>query len=136
MRKRYMYLYLERGLRVSARRERRLRQSNTHSARVIRESRRKAQMGKARTAKTPNMRLREQREQRQLTQAALAEKLGVSTLTVGRGERGEAVPTPYALKKLCTLLEATPQALGFEQDKEKEAGALEPAEGEQPPQQA
>ncbi len=76
-------------------------------------------MGKARTAKTPNMRLREQREQRQLTQAALAEKLGVSTLTVGRWERGEAVPTPYALKKLCTLLEATPQALGFPPEEEK-----------------
>ncbi len=88
-------------------------------------------MGRARG---PNIQLRERRERYQLTQAALAEKIGVNTLTVGRWERGEAVPTAYALKKLCTLLEATPQTLGFEQD--QEAGALEPAEVEQPSQQA
>ncbi|HLG62352.1 MAG TPA: helix-turn-helix domain-containing protein [Ktedonosporobacter sp.] len=75
-------------------------------------------MGKART---PNMQLRQRREELHLTQAELADRLGVSTLTVGRWERGEVVPTPYALRKLCTILEATPQALGFSQ--EEEAGA-------------
>src|SRR5579884_2274096 len=70
--------------------------------------------------RTPNIQLREHREQHHLTQAALAERLGVSTLTVGRWERGEAVPTPYALRKLCTLLEATSQDLGFSEDEEEE----------------
>lgn len=70
-------------------------------------------MGKVRT---PNIQLREHREQHHLTQATLAEMLGVSTLTVGRWERGEAFPTPYALKKLCTILEADAEALGFSQE--------------------
>jgi transcriptional regulator with XRE-family HTH domain len=73
-----------------------------------------------RNARIPNIQLREHREQHHLTQAALAEQLGVSTLTVGRWERGEAVPTPYALRKLCMLLEATPQDLGFSEDEEEE----------------
>jgi putative transcriptional regulator len=72
----------------------------------------------------PNVRLREQREQRYLTQAELAEKIGVSEMTVGRWERGEASPAPYAVKKLCVFFDTTPQELGLKRQLEPLAPLL------------
>jgi WD40 repeat protein/DNA-binding XRE family transcriptional regulator len=79
---------------------------------------------------SPNIRLREYRMQRLMTQAQLADAVGVSEITVGRWERGEAQPGSYALKKLCTLFDTTPQALGFE--RKPVAVPTEPA-AEEPP---
>ena len=67
----------------------------------------------------PNTILREQRERLYLTQADLAEKIGVTEMTIGRWERGEASPAPYALKKLCTFFQTSPQALGLERKSEQ-----------------
>jgi transcriptional regulator with XRE-family HTH domain len=58
--------------------------------------------------------LREKRIQHQMTQAELAEALGVSVITVGRWERGQSRPTTYYIKKLCQLFQATPEELALE----------------------
>src|SRR5437764_373083 len=43
----------------------------------------------------------------------LAELVGVTTLTLGRWERGEAVPRKYSLHKLCEALKCTEEDLDF-----------------------
>ncbi len=60
-----------------------------------------------------NYQLREQRVKRGWTQATLAEKLGVTDRTVSRWENGKAFPTPYYVKKLSLLLDASPNDLGL-----------------------
>lgn len=59
-----------------------------------------------------NSRLRELRKTHLLSQEELAEKVGVSALTVRRWEARQR-PQPSHLRKLCEALEATPEELGF-----------------------
>jgi len=56
-------------------------------------------------------RLRELRKRRNLTQAALAGKLGVVTLTVSAWETGRRAPTLEHIGKLCRVLSCTPSHL-------------------------
>jgi transcriptional regulator with XRE-family HTH domain len=60
-----------------------------------------------------NRHLRAVREEKNLTQQELADKLGVTKLTVGRWERGETHPNGYYRQKLCDLFQKTGQELGF-----------------------
>src|SRR5689334_865298 len=64
--------------------------------------------------RSPNIKLRDHRKRRLLTQADLARKLGVTDLTIGRWERGEVVPSIYYVKKLCAFFAASPEELGLE----------------------
>lgn len=61
----------------------------------------------------PNRRLRTAREQRGWSQAALAEQLGTTELTVGRWERGERSPQLFYRSKLCELFGMTAEELGL-----------------------
>jgi transcriptional regulator with XRE-family HTH domain len=64
-------------------------------------------------------RLRQQREARGMTQAALAKKLGVTTSAVGNYELGISMPREDVLLKLFTVLDAEPNFLfqdSFEKD--------------------
>ena len=55
--------------------------------------------------------LRAWRMRRFLTQKALAELVGVPYQTVQRWESGQSMPRPGYLRKLCEVLEATPDEL-------------------------
>lgn len=46
-----------------------------------------------------------------LSQQQLADKLGLSKMTVGRWERGQQLPDAYEIARLCELLGATPSEL-------------------------
>ena len=75
--------------------------------------------------------LKVQRELRGLSQAQVAEALGVSPRTVRRWEQGMAVPLPYYHKQLQALLGKTAQELGlvsdlYEHDEAEEPPAAEP----------
>lgn len=61
----------------------------------------------------PNTLLRDQRKQREWTQAHVAEALSVTELTVRRWEQGKSRPSSYYVQKLCTLFETGPQTLGL-----------------------
>ncbi len=61
----------------------------------------------------PNVKLREQRDLKRKTQAEIADIIGVTEITVGRWERGQAFPTPYCVTKLCRYFEKTPEELGL-----------------------
>jgi transcriptional regulator with XRE-family HTH domain/DNA polymerase III delta prime subunit len=61
----------------------------------------------------PNDRLRRAREERNWTQAAVAEEIGTSGFTVSRWELGVQTPQPYFREKLCALFELSPQELGL-----------------------
>jgi transcriptional regulator with XRE-family HTH domain len=63
------------------------------------------------TAKTLAQALRSRRFARALTQAALAERLGISLEAYSRLERGQALPSFPTLLRLCAVLETTPDAL-------------------------
>ncbi len=68
-------------------------------------------------------RLRELRRRKLLTQAELAKAVGTTYQTVQRWESGASRPRPAAMRKLCEVLEVTPEEL---------LAALEPTEeGEQ-----
>ena len=54
------------------------------------------------------MKLRELRIQNVLTQAELARKAGVATVTVTAIERGIQLPTPKTSRKLAAALEVVP----------------------------
>jgi transcriptional regulator with XRE-family HTH domain/tetratricopeptide (TPR) repeat protein len=47
----------------------------------------------------------------------LADLVGVTTLTLGRWERGEAIPRKYSRDKLCEVLECNEEALGFPKER-------------------
>lgn len=64
----------------------------------------------------PNELLRRERMRHSLSQAELAEKVGASTPSVGRWERGEAFPDPIYRHKLCELFGKSPVELGFYSD--------------------
>ncbi|MEO7020474.1 MAG: tetratricopeptide repeat protein [Ktedonobacteraceae bacterium] len=61
----------------------------------------------------PNQRLKRERELRGWSQARVAEAIGTTTLTVGRWERGEAMPYPSFREKLCVLFGKDVEALGL-----------------------
>lgn len=58
-------------------------------------------------------RLADLRRQRGLTQAALAERAGIATNTVGSYERGAKTPRPVTLERLATALDVAPDRLAF-----------------------
>jgi len=60
-----------------------------------------------------NDRLRRAREQRNWTQADVAEAIGTSSFTVSRWELGVQAPQPHFREKLCTLFTLSPQELGL-----------------------
>lgn len=64
------------------------------------------------TENSPNRRLRDCRRRRFLTQEELAERLGVSPLTVRRWELGQQEPQPYHLRRLCQELDCSPAEIG------------------------
>ncbi len=81
--------------------------------------------------------LKVQRELRGLSQAQVAEALGVSPRTVRRWEQGMAVPFPYYHKRLQALLGKTAQELGLVSDLYEHDEAEEsPAAGPDAPTQA
>ncbi len=55
--------------------------------------------------------LRELRRRRLLTQKDLAERLGVKYQTVQTWESGQNYPRPAAMRKLCEVLNVTPEEL-------------------------
>jgi len=61
-------------------------------------------------------RLREARERRSLTQAQLAERIGVSRKTVNTIENGVFVPSTVIALKLATALNETVESLFFLKD--------------------
>ena len=64
----------------------------------------------------PNSRLRFLREQVPLTQAELAERVGVAELTVRRWETEGLRPQPAHVRSLCSALDVTPAELGYGTD--------------------
>ncbi len=60
------------------------------------------------------MQLRQIRQQNHLSQAELAEKVGVDPKTVGRWEAGESLPRPRFRKKMGDIFRKTPGEMGFE----------------------
>src|SRR2546423_4249221 len=60
-----------------------------------------------------NQRLRSAREERNWTQAEVAQAIGTSSFTVSRWELGVQAPQPYFREKLCALFELSPQELGL-----------------------
>jgi transcriptional regulator with XRE-family HTH domain len=60
-----------------------------------------------------NDRLRRAREERNWTQAEVAEAIGTSSFTVSRWELGVQAPQPHFREKLCTLFRLSPLDLGL-----------------------
>jgi len=61
-------------------------------------------------------RLKELREEKELTQLQLGELLGFNSRTIGQYERGQREPDFQTLKKLCDFFEVTAgYILGFEE---------------------
>jgi transcriptional regulator with XRE-family HTH domain len=66
--------------------------------------------------------IKRQREERMLTQAGLAEEIGVASNTVGRWERGESLPMYYAQQKLRKTLQISKEAFSIAVVKEPSGG--------------
>src|SRR5579872_7182283 len=64
----------------------------------------------------PNKLLKRERLQHNWSQADLAEKVGVSVLSIGRWERGESFTDPIYRQRLCQLFGKSPIELGFYTD--------------------
>ena len=64
--------------------------------------------------------LKAERELRGWSQSKIADLLGTTTKTVGRWERGEAVPYPHYREQLCTLFGKNAQQLCWLQDTDAE----------------
>ena len=64
----------------------------------------------------PNERLRRARHLKGWTQSDLAEAVGTDFETVSRWERGITMPSAYFREHLCSVLEKTPEELGFIQN--------------------
>lgn len=60
-----------------------------------------------------NERIRQERIRHNWRQHDLADLLGTTPLTIQRWERGTHQPGPYFRTKLCTLLDKSPEELGF-----------------------
>ncbi|QBD82862.1 helix-turn-helix domain-containing protein [Ktedonosporobacter rubrisoli] len=62
----------------------------------------------------PNLRLRVEREQRKWSRSYMAEKLNLGDpKTIGRWERGIALPSPHFRRKLCELFALSAEELGL-----------------------
>jgi tetratricopeptide (TPR) repeat protein/transcriptional regulator with XRE-family HTH domain len=81
-------------------------------------ARKKTSAGANRKA-MPNERLRRAREQHNLTQKELADKIGVTNITVNRWENGKVIPIPYYRQKLCNFFQMDAEALGLTPPVEK-----------------
>jgi predicted ATPase/DNA-binding XRE family transcriptional regulator len=68
---------------------------------------------RAKTARTPNERLKAQRLKKNWTQVYVATMIGTSDVEVSRWETGATEPTLYFREKLCELFGTTAEALGF-----------------------
>ena len=68
---------------------------------------------KSQVGSQPNLHLRAARKERRWSQANLAEQIGVSTLEIGRWERGEAFPHPSFRQKLLEIFGKSAQELGL-----------------------
>ncbi len=66
--------------------------------------------------------LRELRRRRLLTQKELADRLGVRYQTVQLWESGQRYPRPSAQRRLCDVLEVTPEELLAALDQSAEEG--------------
>src|SRR5262249_48490964 len=63
-----------------------------------------------------NEQLRRLRIGRSWRQQDLADRLGITVITIQRWERGSQSPSAYYRAKLCTLFNKSPQELGLEED--------------------
>ena len=81
-------------------------------------ARKKTSAGANRKA-MPNERLRRAREQHNLTQKELADKIGVTNITVNRWENGKVMPIPYYRQKLCNFFQMDAETLGLTPSTEK-----------------
>src|SRR5579872_2585259 len=57
--------------------------------------------------------VRQERERRGWSQSNLAEKVGVTPMTVNRWENGKNLPQSFPRQKLCEIFEKTPEELGL-----------------------
>lgn len=71
--------------------------------------------------------LKAERELRGWSQSKIAELLGTTTKTVGRWERGEAVPYPHYREQLCMLFGKNAQQLGWLQGEEEQTLPMQDA---------
>jgi len=62
-----------------------------------------------------NHRLRQEREQRNWSQAEVAQELGTPVSTIAAWEQGLSVPSPYFLERLCILFDIDADALDLMQ---------------------
>ena len=65
------------------------------------------------TKLAPNDLLRAVRESRQLSRVEVAARIGTSRSNIGRWERGDALPDPVSMEKLCDLFQLPSHELGF-----------------------
>jgi len=79
-----------------------------------------------------NDRLRRAREERNWTQADVAEAIGTSSFTVSRWELGVQAPQPHFREKLCTLFMLSPHELGLVATPPNGVAAERPEPAEQP----
>src|SRR6266699_5995531 len=70
-------------------------------------------MHKRRRERQPNDLLRQERLLRGWTQQQVAAHVGTDDYTVGRWERGRAIPSPYFRQQLCELFGKDTEALGL-----------------------
>jgi transcriptional regulator with XRE-family HTH domain len=66
--------------------------------------------------KVPNLKLRNARTRNNWKQQDVADRIGTTSLSVGRWERGEAFPSAYYRKLLCDLFRMSPEELGFTEE--------------------
>ncbi len=60
-----------------------------------------------------NHRLQQEREQRNWSQAEVAQELSTTVSTIAAWEQGLSVPSPYFLDRLCTLFDMDTHACGL-----------------------
>src|SRR5690242_9385234 len=65
-----------------------------------------------------NERLKQARREKGMTQKSLAFEVGVERQTVQTWEKGTRNPSIESLARLCTILQKTPEELGFPSEEE------------------
>ncbi|EFH83275.1 tetratricopeptide repeat protein [Ktedonobacter racemifer] len=75
-----------------------------------------------------NQRLRAERLRKRWSQQELADRIGVSVITINRWERGVTAPSPYFRLKLCSLFGKSATELGLFPDQQAEQ-AMSPEPG-------